>query len=333
MDVLSDWQLARDWALWLLLLPLLVVLLPRLKRPMVAPVLPQFAGLAQTRVERWRFAPGFFPAALAWGLLVLAAAQPQQLGEPVALPKAGRDMMLAVDLSGSMEVRDMRLGSQAVNRLRAVQAVANDFIEQRRGDRLGLILFGSEAFLQTPLTFDVDTVRTHLLESSIGLPGRSTAIGDAIALAVRYFRQANDGAEDESSATSDRVLVLLTDGQNNAGAFSVDDALALAEADEVVIYTIGFGSRTAELRARNTPELRIDEEALREVAERTGGQYFRAERTGELAEIYDRLNELEPVDREQDVVRPWQERYRWPLGLGLLLATMAWARVRQEAAS
>lgn len=320
-DWLSDWQLLRPWALWLALLPLVVLLLPPARGRETGLVLPQFAQLAAADRSRLRPAPGLLLALLAWLLLVVAAAQPRQLGEAVSLPKAGRDMLLAVDLSGSMEVRDMQLGGRSVNRLEALQAVADRFIDQRRGDRLGLILFGSEAFLQTPLTFDVDTVRAHLQESSIGLPGRSTAIGDSIALAVRYFRDVEDD--------TDKVLVLLTDGQNNAGSFSVEDALKLAEADGVVIYTIGFGSDMVDAAGRPlSPELVIDEESMIMVAERTGGQYFRAQRTQELLAIYQRLNELEPVERDAQVVRPWQERYRWPMATGLLLACAAGWRLR-----
>ena len=147
-------------------------------------------------------------ATLAWVLLVIAAARPQHVGEPLQLPVSGRDLMLAVDISGSMEAEDMTVSGQVVSRLTAVKAVAGDFIERRKSDRLGLILFGDQAYLQTPLTFDRKTVRTQLDEAAIGLAGKRTAIGDAIGLAVKRLRD---------QPQENRVLVLLTDGDNTAG--------------------------------------------------------------------------------------------------------------------
>ncbi len=163
----------------------------------------------------------------------MAAARPQSVGETVHLPVTGRSIMLAVDLSGSMQTPDMRSGSHAVSRLAAVKAVAGEFIKHRAGDRLGLILFGDEAYLQVPLTLDRNTVRTLLDEAQIGLAGQQTAIGDAIGLAIKRLRD---------EPIKNRVLILLTDGASNAGNVDPLKAADLAAREGVRIYTIGVGA-------------------------------------------------------------------------------------------
>jgi Ca-activated chloride channel family protein len=253
-----------------------------------------------------------------WALAVLAAARPQYVGEPVALPTTGRDLLLAVDLSGSMEEQDFQLAGQWVDRLTATKAVAEDFITNRRGDRLGLILFGREAYLQTPLTFDRETVRTLLLESAIGLAGKETAIGDSIGLAIRTLEDA--GVEDGR-----RVLVLLTDGANTAGEVDPLKAAELAAQRSMVIYTIGIGADAMLVRSlfgvrQINPSQDLDEDALRQIAESTGGRYFRARDTDELAEIYEELDRLEPAESDEAGFRPVTELFYWPLAAAALLA-------------
>lgn len=252
---------------------------------------------------------------LAWALLVLAAARPQWLGEPVQLPVSGRDLMLAVDISGSMEQEDYRLGARAVNRLEVVKAVAGRFIERRKGDRLGLILFGTRAYLQTPLTYDRATVQALLRESVIGLAGRETAIGDAIGLAVKRLK---DQSEDN------RVLILLTDGANTAGNLAPADAARLAEQAGVRIYTIGIGGGRigasgsfGMLMQRGSD---LDPATLRAIAEATGGRFFQATDTGELEKVYDELDRLEPSIRDTRSYRPMHALYMWPAGAALLLS-------------
>jgi Ca-activated chloride channel homolog len=253
-----------------------------------------------------------------WVLAVLAAARPQHIGEPISLPTSGRDLLLAVDLSGSMEERDFELGGVWVDRLTATKSVADEFISRRVGDRLGLILFGREAYLQTPLTFDRETVRTLLNESVIGLAGKETAIGDAIGLAIRTLEDA--GVED-----SRRVLILLTDGANTAGEVDPLKAADLAAERSMVIYTIGIG---ADVMLQQTlfgvrqinPSQDLDETALRQIAETTGGRYFRARDVAEFAEIYAELDRLEPAESDEAGFRPVTELFYWPLGVALLLA-------------
>ncbi len=254
-------------------------------------------------------------AAVAWCLLIVAGMRPRWLGDFVELPLSGRDLMLAVDLSASMEEQDFVLRRQRVDRLTATKQIAAEFIDRRIGDRLGLILFGERAYLQTPLTFDRATVRTLLNEAVIGLAGRATAIGDAIGLAVKRLR--------EQQAES-RVLILLTDGANTAGAVEPLAAADLAARARLKIYTIGIGADASIMRSlfgsrRYNPARELDEKTLQAIAARTGGRYFRARDTDELRQIYRLLDELEPVEKDAQRFRPQTALYYWPLALALIL--------------
>jgi Ca-activated chloride channel family protein len=257
-------------------------------------------------------------AALAWLLLVAAAARPLWLGEPVSVAVSGRDLMLAVDLSGSMEVEDFVLNGRQVSRLAATQALASDFIQRRQGDRIGLILFGRQAYVQTPLTFDRQTVSQLLNEAVIGLAGKETAIGDAIGLAVKRLEQ-SDGQS--------RVLILLTDGANTAGEVDPVSAAGVAADQGLRIHTIGIGADEMLVRSlfgnrRVNPSADLDEKTLKAIAEGTGGRYFRARDSEALAEIYRLLDQLEPVEREAQTFRPLHALYPWPLAGSLAVAML-----------
>ena len=264
--------------------------------------------------RRWRLATLW----LVWTLAVLAAARPEFVGDPVALPMTGRDLLLAVDLSGSMEEQDFQLGGQWVDRLTATKSVATDFIDRRVGDRIGLILFGREAYLQTPLTFDRATVKTLLDEAVIGLAGKETAIGDAIGLGIRTLTDA--GVEQNR-----RVLILLTDGANTAGAVEPLKAAELAAQRHMVIYTIGIGADALTVRSlfglrQINPSADLDEKTLTAIADMTGGKYFRARDTQEFAQIYAALDKLEPAESDEQGFRPTTELFYWPLAGALLVA-------------
>ena len=257
-----------------------------------------------------------------WVLVVIAAARPQHVGEPTALPITGRDLLVAVDLSGSMEEQDFQLNGDWVDRLTATKAVAREFIDRRVGDRIGLILFGRETYLQTPLTYDRETVRTLLDEAAIGLAGKETAIGDAIGLGIKTLTDA--GIEENR-----RVLILLTDGANTSGAVDPLKAADLARDRGMVIYTIGIGADALMVRSlfgvrQINPSADLDEQTLTTIAEGTGGIYFRARDTEELQRIYTILDELEPAAGEEEGFRPVAEYFYWPLGLALSLS-LAWA--------
>ncbi|MDZ4153439.1 VWA domain-containing protein, partial [Methylicorpusculum sp.] len=271
-----------------------------------------FESRALSPQKPWRL----WLAIAAWVLLVIAVSRPQWLGEPIEQTVSGRDLMLAVDLSGSMEEQDFVINKQRVDRLTATKFVAADFINRRVGDRVGLILFGTQAYLQTPLTFDRKTVITLLNESAIGLAGDNTAIGDAIGLAVKRLK---------NQQANSRVLILLTDGANTAGEVSPIKAAELAAENQLKIYTIGIGADEMQVRSffgsrTVNPSRDLDEKTLTAVADTTGGRYFRARNTEELDKIYQLLDELEPVEKDKQYYRPRSELYPWPLGLALALA-------------
>lgn len=282
------------------------------------PFLDELDGLPNARRNTGTPTARLWTAALAWTLLVVAAARPVWLGEPIEQAVSGRDLLLAVDLSGSMEMQDFILEGKPVDRLTATQAVAGQFIERRVGDRLGLILFGERAYLQAPLTFDRKTVETLLDEAAIGLAGDKTAIGDAIGLAVKRLRD---------NPAGQRVLILLSDGANTAGTVAPLQAADLAARAGLKIYTIGIGADEMVLRdpffgnRRVNPSKDLDEPTMRGIAEKTGGRYFRARDMAEFEEIYRLLDQLEPVERDKRYYRPHTELYPWPLGAALLVAT------------
>jgi len=255
-------------------------------------------------------------ASIAWILLVIACTRPQWLGDPIEQAVSGRDLMLAVDLSGSMEVQDFIINKRPVDRLTAIKWVANDFINRRVGDRLGLILFGTQAYLQTPLTFDRKTVMTLLNESAIGLAGDNTAIGDAIGLAIKRLKNQPDNS---------RVLILLTDGANTAGEVTPLKAAELAAANKLKIYTIGVGADEMIVRSffgsrKVNPSTDLDENTLVKIAESTGGRYFRARNADELNNIYMLLDQLEPIEKDKQFFRPRTDLFYWPLVLALALS-------------
>lgn len=253
---------------------------------------------------------------LIWVLLVTAVARPALVGPEVPLPVQGRDLMMAIDLSGSMAEQDFAIGGQPTNRLGVVKETADAFIESRKGDRIGLVLFSDRAYLQAPLTFDRDAVRALLDEAQVGLTGQQTAIGDAIAISLKRLKDRPENG---------RVLVLLTDGANNAGVMEPLKATELARELGIKIYTIGVG---AEAVAVNTaygqrmvnPSHDLDETTLKLIAEQTGGQYFRATNIDGLAEIYRGIDRLEPVAGDPIHIRPEVALYYWPAGAALALA-------------
>lgn len=314
---------AWPWAFVLLPLPYLIY---RWAPPALAaeeaalwvPQLDPFAVARHQRGQRQRSRLPLFLALLCWLFLVSAAARPEWLGEAMEFPISGRDLLLAVDLSGSMQTEDFALHGRQVDRLTALKSVADPFIEQRVGDRIGLILFGEQAYLQAPLTFDRPMVQRLLDEAVIGLAGDRTAIGDAIGLALK---RAKEGEAQR------QVLILLTDGANNAGQLPPLKAAELAATAGLKIYTIGLGAEAMEVRQfffsqTVNPSRDLDEKTLMTIAETTGGRYFRARDSAELSQIYALLDQLEPVEREHDLYRPIIALFPWPLGGALLGALL-----------
>lgn len=310
---------AYPWVLLLIALPLILRKKQAASGSTEAPVLPvghwlsDLPGVSRSgyQVSRWRKAL----VLLAWALLVVALARPQHVGETVQMPVTGRDMLLVVDISPSMDEQDMILQGRGINRLQAVKRVLDDFITRREGDRLGLLLFGTEPYVQAPLTFDLETVRTLLFEAGIGMAGRATAIGDAIGLAVKRLRE---------RPQDQRVIILLTDGANTAGELSPEKATDIAESIGARIYTIGIGAESMVQRGmlgsrRVNPSRDLDEALLENMAEQTGGRYFRARSLPELEMIYQSIDQLEPIEQEGQYYRPTTELYPWPVAGAFLL--------------
>ncbi len=314
-------SLAWPWVFLALPLPLLARLLPRAESDggaaLRVPFYGELQGIALGSPGRGSL-PRLLLATLVWLLLVLAAARPEWVGAPVSLPVSGRDLMLAVDISGSMEQQDYEIEGGMVSRLAVVKAVAARFLERRDQDRVGLILFGSNAYVQTPLTFDGHTVAAMLRDAVVGLAGRETAIGDAIGLAVKRLREQPEG---------NRVLILLTDGANTAGILDPLAAAGLAREAGVRIYTIGIGG--GEVGIRTPFGMRLmrqggdyDPATLKRISEITGGRSFSATGREELEAVYAELDRLEPTRREDRTYRPRESLFVWPAGAALALTVL-----------
>lgn len=308
MNFAWPWMFALlplPWLAWRLLPAAAPGVALRLPQPVQIPALGKGVRAPRARIVI---------ALVAWCLLVGAAARPLQPAPPQALSHTGRALMLAVDCSGSMAIEDMRFGDTVVSRFAAVKAIAQRFVKTRSGDEVGLVLFGSEAYLLTPMTFDIETVAQQLAGSAVGLAGRETAIGDAIVLAVKHL---------EALPARARVLVLLTDGVNTAGSVAPQAAAKLAKAAGVRIYTIGVGADARDLSVFGLrlpmPDQDLDVQALTYIAQTTGGRFFRAADGGQLAAAYHTIDALEPLAHGKALLRPDRELYPWPLGFALLL--------------
>ena len=263
--------------------------------------------------------------ALLWVSLVVAMMRPQWLEPHTQVVSPGYDLMLAVDASRSMEALDFTVDGRRVNRMAVVKGVVGRFIEQRRGDRMGLVIFGDHAYLQSPLTLDGEAVRT-LLESSVPrMAGDATAIGDSVGLAVKKLRERPEGS---------RVLILLTDGENTAGSLPPLEAARLAKHYNIRIYTVGVGSKGKvpfmEKGRLVMTDMQIDEDLLKEMAAITGGAYFRATDTQALEEIYRRIDALEMTEAETRTKMIPRPLFRWPLAVAMaalfLLAALSLRR-------
>ena len=310
--------LAWPWALLVLPLPLFyrwLVKPVRIRHPALRfRLYARFAGEQTTGRGKIRWLQLLLLTGL-WLGLALAAARPQWVGDPLPLPTSGRDLLLAVDISESMKARDMLVRDQAFSRLEVVKEVVKDFVERRAGDKLGLILFGSRAYLQVPLTYDRNTLNTLLQEAQIGFAGKATAIGDAIGIAIKRLKD---------RPAENRVLILLSDGADTASELPPRKAAELAADHGIRIYTVGIGAETVTRRnffgmRTLQPSMDIDEDILTAIAEITGGRYFRATDPEQLASIYRTLDQLEPVEQEGEILRPTSAMFHWPLGAAFFL--------------
>ncbi len=313
-------ELAWPWFGLTLLLPLLVWFILPVKKTdsgtaLRVPRLDRFIRIQAEQNNKSLFNIYHVMSAFFYVLLVLAVMRPQWLGEPLDLPTSGRDLMLGIDISGSMQEQDFRYSGRYVSRLNVVKHLGDQFIERRTGDRIGLILFGAQAYIQTPLTYDRQTVQKFLGEAVVGLAGKATAIGDAIGLAIKRLRK---------RPQESRVLILLTDGANTAGEVEPLVAAKLAKKLGIKIYTIGVGADSTGSNqlfsfAFGSRQSDLDEKTLKALAKETDGQYFRARNTDEMEKIYKIIDQLEPTEGEEEPLRPLQELFIWPLGVSFFL--------------
>lgn len=320
-------HVAWPWMLLFLPLPWLVVrLLPPVSPSGTALFLPFAAAVSATgtpglrlpsRRRAWLFA-------LTWLLLLAAALRPQWLGEPQPVPSTGRRLLLAVDVSGSMAAQDM---AGNATRLQVVQHVAGDFIRHRHGDQVGLILFGTQPYLQAPLTADLSTVDQFLQQAMIGVAGTQTALGDAIGLAIKRLQRSETKQEGNGGRNGGingpLVMVLLTDGSSNAGLMDPIAAARMAASSGLRIYTIGVGAAAEQGFFGVSGNSDLDEETLSSIAEITGGEYFRATDADALGKVYARIDKIEPSAGRDQWYRPRSEWFAWPLALALLLSVVA----------
>ena len=310
------------WPWCFLLLPL-PWLLRRLLAPVAAgaalrvPQLPAAKGAAGP--SRSSLSLSLSIAALAWLLLVGAAARPQAPGELSAQPVSGRDLMLAFDVSASMATPDLRLGDKPSTRLWVALRLADDFLKRRQGDRVGLIVFGSQAYLHTPRTFDLEAVRAALATLETGFAGPETALGDAIGLATKHLTPL---------AEHSRELVLLTDGVSNVGTLTPQRAAWLAQRAGVRIHAVGIGAALAAGADARMPTTGLDEATLQQIAAQSGGSYLRATDSAALEDFFRRLDQIRPATQGAVTIRPQRALYPWPLALALLLS--AWLALRRS---
>lgn len=320
-------SLAFPWALALLPLPWFVWRFAPPHRDRVAAIRVPFfrqvtaaAGIEAREgavvLARSRLQMG---AAIAvWGLLLLAAARPERLGEPVVIETAARDVVLALDISGSMDERDfVAIDGARKQRLEAVKDVLRRFIAERDGDRMALIVFGTRAFVQAPFTEDLQSLSGFLDQTAVGMAGPNTALGDAIGLGIRTF---------EASEVDQRLMILLSDGADTSSTMTPVNAAQLAADRGVTIYTIGVGDPQA------SGEDKVDLDALRQIADLTGGQFFYADDEEALAQVYAEIDRQNPRLVETVTYRPAESLAHWPMGAALLLvlATVAGLHLRRR---
>ncbi|NYH12129.1 vWA domain-containing protein [Pseudomonas moraviensis] len=309
------WQLDYPWLLLLLPLPWLAYrYLPAYQEARSAVRVPFFGAMSRavgetptstgTRSNHWQL----WLNVLVWTLLLVAAARPVFVEKPIERQQPVRDLMLAIDLSQSMETEDFtNAAGQKINRLAAVKEVVQGFIDKRKDDRLGLIVFGSGAYPQAPLTLDHASLSLLLEDTGIGMAGPNTAIGDAIGLSLKLLDKAHE---------QEKVLILLTDGNDTSSAITPDHAADMAAAKGVVIHTIGIGDPTA------SGEAKVNLQSLQQIAQATGGQFFRAEDRTALDQVYSTLDRLTPHQVKTLSHQPQRELFYWPLGAALVLLTL-----------
>lgn len=324
-------QLVAPWVLVMLPLPWLIFFfLPYAKSSFIdALPVPFFsficAPLAKTKAHSKPGKYFYFFTILYW-LLILALAGPQWVGQPIRQEQQGRNIFLTLDISGSMELPDMSLNNNQATRLDVVKNAAINFINARNTDHLGLILFGSQAYLQTPLTYDHASLLKRVEDASVGLAGKTTSIGDAIGLGIKKL---------QTTPMQGRVIILLTDGANNSGILEPMKAAALAKAENIKIYTIGLSSEGSNqdltsLFYSMQKGADLDEDTLKAIAKKTNGKYFLATNHQSLHKIYKTIDKLETTHQESAAIKPIVEYYPYLLALYALILSLIYLQHLQR---
>ena len=308
----ENFEIAYPWVIWLLPLPFLVYwILPTLKLKSASLLFPDFKNAQKytdtkpkkaAEIKRRNFIT-WTVLLFVWICTVAALSSPQLTGEPEIKVKTSRNFLIVADISFSMAQTDWTIKGKRANRWEAVKSVMHDFILKREGDRMGLIFFGSSAYIQAPFTTDLVTVEQMLDEADVGMAGQMTNIGKAIVKGIEMF---------EADTIETKVMLVLTDGVDAGMDILPLDAADLALKDSVIIYTIGIGDP-------NSSSSDLDETTMIEIAEMTNGQYFRAFNSDRLNEIYNELDKLEPIEFEEEEYRPVTLLYYYPMGLGLVI--------------
>lgn len=322
-------ELSQPWFLLAILLPFLIMLLPgtnaKVNNALKVPFYNQVVKIINRQNTKFSSSKKLFLPFMIWALMIFALAGPKYVGEPEPLEHKNYKMLLALDISASMSWADMSWQNRPISRIDVVKRAAREFVKERPTDKIGLILFGTRAYLQTPLTFDHQNVLMRIQDATVGLAGNATSIGDALGLAIKRLKDplAHDGKTILKDINNNgKIIILLTDGANTAGVLSPLKAAQMAKREDIKIYTIGLGTSSTPytlggmaLNANND----LDEATLKEVAKTTGGKYFRATDSKSLQEIYHNINKLEIQKDEREALRPEQEFYYWFLIIALIL--------------
>ena len=311
----ENFEIIHVWIFWLLPLPLIIYLVfPTLKiksASLLIPNMEKSISYTKQKPKKSSFVKKkkiieIFVLIIVWILLITSLSSPQLVGKAELKAKTSRNFLIVADLSFSMAQKDWTIKGKRATRWQAVTSVMHEFIEKREGDRMGLVLFGSNAYVQAPFTPDLTTVKTMLDEAAVGLAGQTTSIGKAISKGIDLFEQ---------DTIQTKVMLLLTDGVDAGLGILPLDAADIAKRDSILIYTIGIGDP-------HSGNSDLDEKTLQEIADITDGKYFRAINTEKLNSIYDELDKLEPIEYEEENYKPRTLLYVYPLGAAIFLGIL-----------
>lgn len=309
-------EIAYKWVYFLLPLPLLVYwLMPPMRKRragLIAPFFERAAALSHQRPKKsaWITKRAFFAwiaLAICWVCLLAAASSPRYVGMAAKKTKTVRSFLIAADISFSMATTDWVIDGRQLSRWEAVKSIMQGFVKNRKSDQMGLIMFGTNAYLQAPLTTDLETISWLMDQTEVGMAGQMTSIGDAIAFGIKVFK---------GDTIRQKNMLLLTDGIDGGKDILPLDAAQTAKKDSIIIYTLGIG------KAKGSGGYDLDEKTLKDIASTTGGRYFNAMNEGDLKNVYATLDKLQPVEYEEESYRPVTLLYFYPLAAAAALALL-----------